>query len=356
MEFAGYLYDCIHQNYSYRQAFETSAAFGAGAEGATQDGAEELVEFLLSSKEFFQLSYQEALAQNLMTLELLKLELQACQTTTTDQTGTDKEIDTLAGQLFDCLQDNHEYRQVFEQAAAFGAMAEGATQGEAEAVVHLMLSSREFLRLSYQEAISQGSTTEDILDLEVRGCEASTMAQMPLELESNVLARQFYDCLDTNEAFKEYYKQNLLAFFVSQGATPLESSAATEFMFSSSDAFLMTLQEISDYSTMRDFLKAETAKCEAEFLANTRSPIDTGTIASRLFDCQQENEQFRQLLLDSIEGLSTSEEMSNEDFATLLAVMFVSKDVFVEVMFMLEDDHSVADALPRLLEACERGP
>ena len=359
-EVAGSLFDCLQVNHRYKHVFEQSAAFGVTAEGATQAGAEEIVRLLLSSREVFQLSYKEAIAQDTITLELLRLELQACETTIADQIQVSAETDTLAGQLFDCLQVNHGYRQVFEQAAAFGAITEGATQDEAGAVVQFMLSSKEFFQLSYKEAIAQHKLTPDLLRLELQACETTTTDQQQASQETDIAAGRLYDCLQVNQRYRQFFDQGAVVVLTTEGLTQEEAGYFLEYMMSDKETFLVAYSEAVGFnSPTGDLLLEATEQCDATLSESTPTVYDVETAAGRLFDCQQLNQPFRQLLSESLESMSREGGISNEELMAFQSLMFSSKDAFIEIWALVEADPSATELssmLLTMLELCERSP
>ena len=151
-EMAGRLYDCIQVNDEFKIVYGQSAAYGATTEGMTQDDADDLVALMLSSRGFFILAFQEAIAQDPSLGYILTTEMNWCQDTLHGQASETVEPNPIFGELYDCLQENPNLRDVFQEGAVMGVIAEGLTRDASEDLVILLLSSREFFILSFAEA------------------------------------------------------------------------------------------------------------------------------------------------------------------------------------------------------------
>ena len=151
-DMAGRLYDCIQVNDEFRRIYEHSAAYGATAEGMTQDAAEDLAALMLSSREFFILAFQEVVTQDPSMGYTLSTEMDWCLDTLHGQASETVEPNPIIGKIYDCLQENREMREVFQEGAVVGVIAEGLTREAAEELVASILSNRGFFILSFEEA------------------------------------------------------------------------------------------------------------------------------------------------------------------------------------------------------------
>ena len=97
---------------------------------------------------------------------------------------TPGEIEVVAGNLYDCVQGNPDFKQIFVEAAVLGVATEGVTQESAEYLVELMLSSREFFRLSFEEVAADDPLFVADMELLIEWCQgvssASAMDGTPL--------------------------------------------------------------------------------------------------------------------------------------------------------------------------------
>ena len=143
------LYHCIQENEEFRQVFEQGAAFGVTSEGMTQESATDLVEYMLSSREFFVLSYEAAVAVDPSMVDILQDETEMCESTIDRQAQASNETDALAGDLYDCIQDNEEYKQLFTEEMG-DPSTKGMTKEEAMAGVEIMLASRESFIVTFR--------------------------------------------------------------------------------------------------------------------------------------------------------------------------------------------------------------
>ena len=97
---------------------------------------------------------------------------------------TPGEIEVVAGNLYDCVQGNPDFKQIFVEAAVLGVATEGVTQESAEYLVELMLSSREFFMLSFEEVAADDPLFVADMELLIDWCQgvgsASAMDGTPL--------------------------------------------------------------------------------------------------------------------------------------------------------------------------------
>ena len=97
---------------------------------------------------------------------------------------TPGEIEVVAGNLYDCVEGNPDFKQIFVDAAVLGVATEGVTQESAEYLVELMLSSREFFRLSFEEVAADDPLFVADMELLIEWCQgvssASAMDGTPL--------------------------------------------------------------------------------------------------------------------------------------------------------------------------------
>ena len=97
---------------------------------------------------------------------------------------TPGEIEVVAGNLYDCVQGNPDFKQIFVEAAVLGVATEGVAQESAEYLVELMLSSREFFRLSFEEVAADDPLFVADMELLIEWCQgvssASAMDGTPL--------------------------------------------------------------------------------------------------------------------------------------------------------------------------------
>ena len=97
---------------------------------------------------------------------------------------TPGEIEVVAGNLYDCVQGNPDFKQIFVEAAVLGVATEGVTQESAEYLVELMLSSREFFMLSFEEVAADDPLFVADMELLIEWCQgvssASAMDGTPL--------------------------------------------------------------------------------------------------------------------------------------------------------------------------------
>ena len=87
-DIAGRLYDCLQENAELKETFELLIALGATSEGMTEEGAKGLVEIMLSNREFFILSFEEAAVDDSLFVSDIELLMAGCS-------GTNPKGDTL---------------------------------------------------------------------------------------------------------------------------------------------------------------------------------------------------------------------------------------------------------------------
>ena len=176
------LYDCIQENEAYKKVFQQGAMYGATAEGMTEEGAADLVDIMLSNREFFVLSYKEAITADLSTEELLRVELEGCEATAGEQTQTSSETDSVASNLYDCLQENEEYKRYFIQEAENDPTG-GLTEADSRAVAEVMANNKEFFLLSFREATAEEPLVAIGLEVMLAECQGGNGTSQLVETQ-----------------------------------------------------------------------------------------------------------------------------------------------------------------------------
>ena len=87
------LYDCLQENEAYKRIFRQEAIQGGTTDGMNEQTAAELVDFMLTSREFFASSVAMASTQD-VSEEELQLTLDSCEATKGEQTQTHSETDS----------------------------------------------------------------------------------------------------------------------------------------------------------------------------------------------------------------------------------------------------------------------
>lgn len=169
-DMAGRLFDCIQVNEEFKVIYEQSAAYGATTEGMTRDASEDLVTLMLSSREFFILAFQELINEDPSMGLSLSTEMNWCLDTLHGQVTETVEPNHLFSDVYDCLQEDSEMRDIFQEGAVLGVIAEGLTREAAEDLVALLLSNREFFVLSFMEAQRQDPSILSDIESMVADC------------------------------------------------------------------------------------------------------------------------------------------------------------------------------------------
>ena len=177
--FAGRLYDCIKENREFRQIYEQGAVIGGTAEGMTEEGVSELVEYRLSSKEFFVLAYTEGVTEDSSIEAQLRTILELCEGTASGQVQSGGPIDVLSGKLYDCMLRNDEFREIFRQAGTSSAAEEGLTHEAAIGLVDYLLNSRDFFILSARMTARDNPLFAADMEASLVECESSADAAQP---------------------------------------------------------------------------------------------------------------------------------------------------------------------------------
>ena len=146
---AGLLFECIQESQEFRVFYGLSSRDSMIAEGIVVEEAEAWVRDMLSDRNFFQLTYKTATAGDPYFGDLLNLELEACQAALSGQSLAPN---TVASDLYDCLQDNEEYKENFLLDTANNPVA-GMSKEEARAGAEAILASRDLFVLSMTLAV-----------------------------------------------------------------------------------------------------------------------------------------------------------------------------------------------------------
>ena len=97
---------------------------------------------------------------------------------------TPGEVKVIAGNMYDCVQENPEFKQIFVDAAVWGVTTGGVTQESAAYLVELMLSSREIFILSFEGVAADDPLFVADMELLIEWCQgvssASPMDGTPL--------------------------------------------------------------------------------------------------------------------------------------------------------------------------------
>ena len=178
-DLATQLYNCLQENGEYQEIYKLSAVSGAILEGMSSEGAADLVDYMLSSREFFVLSLAEAATEDPSTEDALLLELEACMVIPTGGLPGSQSVDPLADKLFDCLGKNKEFRELFTEGAIPSLATEGLTEEAAADLVDYMLRSNEFFVLSVRQAVKDETLSLAGLEASVAECEMGASAALP---------------------------------------------------------------------------------------------------------------------------------------------------------------------------------
>ncbi len=155
--------------------------------------------------------------------------------------------EAMAADLYDCIQVNDDFRQVFERNSVFGGVYDaGLTHEDAEVLTEVMLRNREFFVASYGTATSldpiQGATLRD----ELQACEDSVSG--PREKRyltaSELMASDLFDCLHGNtefrQAFRKGYIQSVSSFMTGEDAVLM-----ADIVLGSRESFVSTISQAS---------------------------------------------------------------------------------------------------------------
>ena len=182
------LYNCLQENGEYREIYKSRAVSDAMLEGMSPEGADDLVDYMLSSREFFALSFAEAATEDPSTEDALLLELVACVVITTGGLEGSQSVDLLADELFDCLGKNKEFRELFTEGAVHGVVTEGVTEEDASNVVGYMLRSNELFVASIRLAVKDEGLSLAGLEATVAECEMGASAALPSDSDLQAYA------------------------------------------------------------------------------------------------------------------------------------------------------------------------
>ncbi len=219
--------------------FGEGAMIGVVSEGATEEEAAELIELMLSSRAFFTLSIREAVVADPLVIEGFNALLAVCGNIGNGKTEEPVEGTTVAGELYDCVQVNEGYRELFKQGAVFGGTIEGFTEELAADLTEYMLSNREFFVKSYTELIAEEPSMLDLLRLSLDACTSSINEQVDPEDRTlaEFLVGDLFDCLQENEAYMQEYRREYAA--AAAELLPMEEATAlAELMVSSREFFI----------------------------------------------------------------------------------------------------------------------
>ena len=157
------LYDCLRENEEMKRLFLQGAVAGVAAEGVSEESAAELADLILSSREFFILSFEEAVRTDPWVVGSMEYMLELCptggETASTRTPSNYSTTDALAGDLYDCIQENEEYKKIFREEMGSGSTEE-FTKEESMAWVEIMLASKDSFIITVRVV---AETTEDPL-------------------------------------------------------------------------------------------------------------------------------------------------------------------------------------------------
>ena len=160
---AGPLYDCLQENAEMKRLFLQGVVLGVAPEGVPEESAAELADLILSSREFFIQSYEEAVRTDPWVVGSMEYMLELCltggETASTRTPPNSSTTDALAGDLYDCIQENEEYKKIFREEMGSGSTEE-FTKEESMAWVEIMLASKDSFIITVRVV---AETTEDPL-------------------------------------------------------------------------------------------------------------------------------------------------------------------------------------------------
>lgn len=174
----------------------------------------------------------------------------------------------LAGQLFDCLQNNAEYATLFKQGAILEMEGVGMTEEAAIVFVEFLMTNEEVFGQGWQDLIDTGQYSLGLLEYDVQLCETGATARITEPTGTNGespdtegMADALYACMVDNQVFREQFISAFVEELVYEGQEQAVAEGAVADMMSTRENFLAFWSSFGSIPELRDALETGVQVC-----------------------------------------------------------------------------------------------